>query len=109
MCFYFVKETNEKLNIYPNPAKNHLKIDYSNKNNYSMNIYSLSGSLIKKYKFAESSNYKHSSAAGIILQKLYVRKKLKGKACHRIASEIVLFFFCGAKTKPTEIIVFLPL
>ena len=53
----YVKETNEKLSIYPNPAKNHLQIDYSNKNNYSMNIYSLSGSLIKKYKFAESANY----------------------------------------------------
>ena len=52
-----MKETNEKLSIYPNPAKNHLQIDYSNKNNYSMNIYSLSGSLIKKYKFAESANY----------------------------------------------------
>ena len=78
----YVKETNEKLNIYPNPARNHLKIDYSNKNNYSMNIYSLSGSLIKKYKFAESENYIsiENLSLGIILQKLYVRKKLKGKA-----------------------------
>ena len=79
----YLKETKKRLSIYPNPAKNHLTIDYSNKNNYSMNIYNLSGSLIKEYKFAESSNYISIKdlcsgyyVAEIICEEKTLRKKL---------------------------------
>ena len=48
--------TKNKLNVFPNPAKNELIIDMESPNKYSFNIFDLLGSKMESFSFDNSSN-----------------------------------------------------
>ena len=47
---------NVTFTLYPNPAKDSFIINFPNKNNYQVNIYTITGLLVKRFSFIESNN-----------------------------------------------------
>ena len=42
--------------LYPNPAKDSFIINFPNKSNYQVNIYAVTGLLVKTFSFTKSNN-----------------------------------------------------
>tara|TARA_Y100001954_G_C15572606_1_gene484281 strand:- start:201 stop:572 length:372 start_codon:yes stop_codon:yes gene_type:complete len=42
--------------LYPNPAKESFIINFPNKNNYQVNIYTITGLLVKQFSFKKPNN-----------------------------------------------------